>query len=137
MINQARFSELIKSFLKENYPEFTATINEGNDKSFDCDLRNPTNEFSIWIATYNSEITIGLEDPSGKTDIHTHISCYEEGDIDFALTKLANTIEEIKRGKLILYHSDIEGYQWTNRISSIIEKKKTLEKIRVYAWNAD
>ncbi|SDX59259.1 hypothetical protein [Aequorivita viscosa] len=135
MINQARFSEIIKSFLIENYPEFTATITENDDKSFDCDLRNPTNEFSIWIATYNSEITIGIEDPNGKTDIHTHISCYEEEDIDDALIELTKTIKEIKNGKLILYHSDIKGYQWTNDIKLVIEKKKASEKIRQFTWN--
>ncbi len=135
MINQSHFSELIKSFLVENYPEFTATITQKEDESFDCDLRNPTNEFSIWIATYNSEITIGIEDPNGKTDIHTHISCYEEQDIDDALIELTKTINEIKNGKLILYHSDIKGYHWTNDINLIIEKKKTSEKIRQYTWN--
>ena len=120
MINQARFSEIIKSFLTENYPEFTATITYKDDKSFDCDLRNPTNEFSIWIATYNSEITIGIEDPSGKTDIHTHISCYEEEDIDESLIQLNKKIKEIENGKLILYHSNLKGYQWTNDINLII-----------------
>ena len=46
-MNQDRFSELIKSFLIENFPEFTNNISNKDDTSFDCDLRNPTNEFSI------------------------------------------------------------------------------------------
>jgi len=137
MINQVRFSELIKSFLTKNHPEFTATITDKNDNSFDCDLRNPTNEFAIWIATYNSEITIGIEDPNGKTDIHTHISCYEEEDIDEALNELDSTVKKIQNGVLILYHSDLKGYQWTNDINSIFERKKPTEKIKVYYWNTN
>ncbi len=137
MINQERFSEIIKSFLIASFPEFIASLTYNHDKSFECDLRNPTNEFSIWIATYNSEITIGIEDPSGKTDIHTHISCYQQEDIDDALNELTITIRKIKDGKLILYCSDLKGYQWTNNINSIIEKKKKLEKIRVYYWYTD
>jgi hypothetical protein len=124
MIDQIRFSEFIKSFLKNNFPEFISTINYKEDGSFDCDLKNPSNQFSIWLATYNSEITIGLEDPEGKTDIHTHISCYEEEDLDNALHDLSVIINEIKSDKVILYHSDQTGYQWTNNIHSILERKK-------------
>ncbi|GGZ94604.1 hypothetical protein [Algibacter mikhailovii] len=136
-MNQKRFSELIKSFLVQKFPEFTKTINYKDDNSFDCDLRSPTNEFSIWIATYNSEITIGLEDPSGKTDIHTHISCYEEEDINNALTDLATEINNITKGKTLLYHSDRIGYQWTNDINLILKRKNTFENIRVYNWNVN
>ena len=136
-MNQERFSELIKSFLAEKFPEFTKTINYKDDKSFDCDLRNPTNEFSIWIATYDSEITIGLEDPNGKTDIHNHISCYEEEDINDALTELTTEINDIRKNKTVLYHSDIDGYQWTNNINLILKRKNKLENIRVYNWNVD
>ncbi|WP_378187504.1 hypothetical protein ACE939_04065 [Aquimarina sp. W85] len=136
-MNQKRFSELIKSFLVEKFPEFTKTINYKDDNSFGCDLRNPTNEFSIWIATYNSEITIGLEDPSGKTDIHTHISCYKEEDINNALTDLATEINNITKGKTFLYHSDGIGYQLTNDINLILKRKNTFENIRVYNWNVN
>ena len=67
MINQEHFSELIKELLMEQLPEFCPTIEYNKDGSFDCDLRNPSNEFSIWIATYNSEITLGIEAPDGNT----------------------------------------------------------------------
>ncbi|MFB9053943.1 hypothetical protein ACFFVB_12725 [Formosa undariae] len=133
-MNQDRFSELIKSFLIENFPEFIKTISYKEDKSFDCALRNPTDEFSIWVATYDAEITIGLEDPSGKTEIHTHISCDEDADINEALSELSTLINDIKTGHVVLYYSDKTGFQWTDNINLILERKNTLENIQVYHW---
>jgi hypothetical protein len=137
MIDQPHFSEIIKSFLKGNHPEFAGNVNDQDDSSFDCDLRNPTNEFSIWIATYNSEITIGLQDPAGKTEIHTHIACNNEEDMEAALVELSNTINNIKEDKLMLYHSDLGGYQWTDDINQVIMRKQPYESIKVFSWNGN
>ena len=133
-MNQARFSALIELFLTEKFPEFTETLEYKTNDSFDCDLRSPTNEFSIWIDTNDSEITIGIEDPSGETEIHTHICFMDEEDIEDDLMDLSNTINEIREGKTIIYHSDAAGYHWTNDINLILEKKNSVEKIRVYSW---
>lgn len=94
-MNQVRFSISVKSFLVEKVTEFIKSINYKDDTSFDCDLRNTTNEFSIWFATYNSEITNGLEDLNGKTDIHTHISYWEQ-----APQKLT-TIQYVSQNKMM------------------------------------
>ncbi|WP_207420205.1 hypothetical protein [Desertivirga brevis] len=133
-MNQTRLSELIELFLKNKYPEFLPTLKYQVDGSFDCELRSLSNEFSIWIATYNSEITIGLVDPDGSTDIHTHISCYHEEDVNDALYDLSTRINEIKHDKLILYYSERTGYDWTCDINSVYEKRKPEEDIRAYSW---
>ncbi|PKG43624.1 hypothetical protein [Psychroflexus sp. MES1-P1E] len=116
MIKQDHFSELIKELLMERLPVFCPTIEYKDDGSFDCDLRNPSNEFSIWIATYNSEITLGIEAPDGSTDIHTHISCYEEEDLEDAFNDMIHMINEIRVGKTILYQTENSTYQWTKNI---------------------
>ena len=105
-MEQKKFSKLIIEFLDENYPEFTHTIKFQNDGSFDCDLRSDSGLFSIWIATYDCEITIGIEDPAGKTDIHKHISCYELDDLETCVKELSTFIENIKADKLILYQNE-------------------------------
>ncbi len=134
-MTQSRFSELIKSFLNKNYPAFTENIIYNEDDSFDCFLRSPTKEFSIWLSTYDGEITIGLKDPSGKTDIHTHITIYEEEEgIEYALNDLSIQINEIIDGKVVLYHSNQNGYEWTCDIDQVIQRKKTSEIIRLYSW---
>ncbi len=131
MIEQIRFSEIIKKFLQDNFVEFLPSINYKDHGSFDCDLRSPTNTFSIWLATYNSEITIGVEDPVGKTDIHTHISLYEDENSTKALIQLSKMINEIREDKLVLYKDEFGDYHLTK---NILEKKKESNNI-FFSWN--
>lgn len=115
-MEQKEFSKLIIKFLEENYPEFTKTIKFQDDESFDCDLKSESGIFSIWIATYNGEITIGIEDPKGETNIHTHISCYEFEDFKSCVAELMSFIENIKSDKLILYQDEYGEYDWIESI---------------------
>ena len=134
MIEQNHFSTLIKSYLEIHFSEFIPTLKFQSDGSFDCILRNPTNLFSIWIATYNSEITLGIEDPIGKTDIHTHIFCYDESEISETLSDLSIMINDIKNNKTVLYCKDESSFQWTNNISSILKKNIHSKNIQFYCW---
>jgi hypothetical protein len=83
-----------------------------NDGSFDCELGNPSGQFAMWIATYDKEITFGLKSPAGDTDIHTHVSCYEEKDMDDCLSRLTILINEIKSNRVILYKNKSNVYDW-------------------------
>lgn len=130
MIEQIRFSEIIKKFLQDHFVEFVPSISYNDDGSFDCHLRSLTDSFSIWLATYNSEITIGVEDPDGKTDIHTHISFYEDEDSTEALTQLSKMINEIREDKLVLYKDKFGDYHLTK---NILEKKKDSNNI-FFSW---
>ena len=111
-MEQKLFSKLIIEFIERNYPEFIETIKYQDDGSFDCDLKSDSGIFSIWIATYNSEITIGIEDPTGQNNIHTHISCYEIEDLKSCTTELSKYIENIKADNLILYKDKDGKYDW-------------------------
>jgi len=93
---QREFSKLMLKFLEGNYPQFAQTIKFQDDGSFDCDLKIESGIFSIWIATYNTEITIGIEDQNGKTDIHSHIPCYGLDDLEAYVAELSSFIENIK-----------------------------------------
>lgn len=115
-MNQADFSNIIKTFIIGSYPEFAGKIVYHDDCSFDCELRSETDLFSIWIATYNCEITIGLKDPLEKSDIHTHIgfSRYDNEDFEEAFGLLKKFIEDIKTEKLILVKKNDGSYDWLN-----------------------
>ena len=128
-MDQIQFSEIVKDYLSKDFPEFVTTIKFDDDGSFDCFLKNSSHLFSIWIATYNSEITIGIEDPNGNTNIHTHICIYNEDDFENGLKELAKIINDIKLGKLVLYKDSLE-YNWSYFDDKILE----LEKIQVFNW---
>lgn len=75
---------------------------------------------------------IGLRSPTGDTDIHTHVSCYEEADMEDCLSKLKSLIIEIKSNKVILYKNESNLYDWID-VNKLIEKENkklmTFEKI--------
>ena len=112
MLNQKTFSILIQKFLQEEFPEFLPSVNYLPDNSFDCSLKSLSESFSIWIATYNSEITIGIEDPNGNSDIHTHISFHEMEDLEDSLNTLSKMIREIIGNEIIVYQNQDGKYGW-------------------------
>ena len=131
-MNQKIFSDKVFQFLTEEFPEFTHLVTYQNDDSFDCELISQSGQFSMWIATYNSEITFGLKSPTGETDIHTHVSCYEEEDVEDCLSTLTKLIDEIKTNKVILYKNESNTFDWIdiNRLTEKeIKKQVTFEKI--------
>ena len=131
-MNQKIFSDKILQFLTKEFPEFVQTVTYQNDDSFDCELANPSGQFAMCIATYEKEITLGLKSPSGETDIHTHVSCYEEEDVDDCLSTLTSLINEIKSNKVILYKNESNKYDWidVNRMAEKENKRlTTFEKI--------
>lgn len=131
-MNQKFFSEKVLQFLETKFPEFIDSVKHHNDASFDCEKENPTEQFAMWIATYNVEITFGLKSPEGETDIHTHVSCYDEEDIDDCLFTLTKLINEIKTNKVILYKNESNKFDWI-QLDTLTKKenkrKMTFEKL--------
>jgi hypothetical protein len=131
-MNQKIFSDKVFQFLTEEFPEFTHSVIYQNDASFDCELKSPSGQFGMWISTYNNEITFGLKSPIGETDIHTHVSCYEDEDIEDCLSTLTRLIDEIKSNKVILYKNESNAFDWIdiNRLTQKENKKQiAFEKI--------
>ena len=111
-MDQKVFSTYVFEFLAKSFPEFIPSVTYENDGSFKCKIKSPSGKFGMWIATYNSEITFGLESPNGDTYIHTHVSCYEVEDLDDCFSTLTEYIDEIKNNKVILYKNDANVYNW-------------------------
>ncbi|HOZ87201.1 MAG TPA: hypothetical protein PL029_05550 [Bacteroidia bacterium] len=134
-MDQKEFSEHIFQFLIKSFPEFIPTLKYGNDNSFDCSLKSPSGQFGMWIATYNSEITFGLESPTGETDIHTHVSCDELDDLANCLSDLATMINEVKTNKTIMYRNTADVYDWADYSQLIqIERKKRVNFPKLF-WS--
>ncbi|MDF2477093.1 MAG: hypothetical protein K0S24_2576 [Sphingobacterium sp.] len=128
-MEQREFSKLILKFLEGNYPQFAQTIKFQDDESFDCYLKSESGIFSIWIATYNTEITIGIEDPNGETDIHSHIPCYGLDDLGACVAELSSFIENIKADNLVLYQDEDGKY---NLIGSF--EFENLDNCKKFSW---
>ena len=73
-MTQSEYSALAKDYILIHHPDFAGTIQYKDDGSFDCSIKSGKGHLSLWIATYDKEITIGFEDANGKCDWHTHMS---------------------------------------------------------------
>jgi hypothetical protein len=134
-MNQTTFSEIVREYLIKNYPGFVQTISYETDGSFVCSLKNPKGIFSVWIATYDIEITVGLEDcETGNSDCHTHMSFY--GDEPNEQTEaMSKCLEDIFSDRLIFYQSSLSGFSWTDDIQETQSKKRKNELLEFYKWN--
>lgn len=83
----------------------------------------------MWIATYNCEITYGIEGPDGKTDIHSHFSCDEIDDLPGCLYYIREWIESVINNETFIYRKDSNEWDWTDQESLL---KKEIKVGRVY-----
>jgi hypothetical protein len=134
-MDQKIFSQHILRFLSESFPEFISSLRYEKDDSFECKLRNPSGKFSMWIATYNSEITFGLESPTGEKDIHTHVSCYEPEDLEDCISTLKTFIDEVKDNKVILYKNHSNVYDWIECDRLLIKENHEGKRFEKIFWN--
>lgn len=137
MLDQFYFSSLVKDFLGKNFPEFLNNVNDFSDSSFECSLENPTQQFSIWIASCHCEVTFGLESTDGNSDCHTHFTPYMPEDIPTVFQNLARIIDDVKSNRLCFYRSSRRGYSWTSDIAETLAEKKAGEHIRFFSWDGN
>ena len=135
MLEQRYFSDLVKGYLETTSNQFLPTINFSPDGSFHCSALSPTGQFSIWIATYNCEITVGLESNDGNSDCHTHFTPYDLDDVKQVFQNLTDILDDISNGQLLFYHSNLKGFSWTSNIVETMMKKKSDEAIEFFSWS--
>ncbi len=135
-MDQATFSDHVYKYLVENHPLFLDNLEYKPDQSFDCSLVSPTKKFSVWIATFDAEITIGLDDPEHTSGAHTHMSFYgnEANEQTEALT---GYLQDIFSNKLIFTHSNLSGYSWTKDLVSTLLEKASNESIEFFTWTGE
>ena len=132
-MEQKLFSKLIFDFLQQTYPGFLP-VKYFEDGSFDCNVKSPTGHFSMWIATYNSEITYGFESPDGKTDIHSHISCYEIEDLSECLGSLRKWIDSFSDNLTLIYFNDSQVWDWIDHDTLLKNETKRQKTYKKYYW---
>lgn len=135
-MDQIVFSNVVKEYISKQYPAFLDNISYHEDGSFDCSIKNAKGEFSAWIATYNSEITLGLEAPDGNSNCHTHMSFYGE-EPDEQLEAMKDYLGKIFSNNLLFMQSSLSGYTWTDNIENTLKNKKKTESIEFFKWNAE
>ena len=133
-MNQDVFSNIIREYITKEYPAFLETISYQEDGSFDCTIRNAKGEFSVWIATYNCEITLGIQAPDGNSDCHTHMNFYGEEPGE-QLEAMKDYLEKIFSNKLFFMQSSLSGYSWTDNVEDTLKKKKRTESFKFFRWN--
>jgi len=134
-MTQSEYSALAKDYLVAHHPDFAATIQYKDDGSFDCSVKSRKGHLSIWVTTYDKEITIGFEDINGQCDWHTHMSllnAYEPEEEFASMTKLLKTIQSDTEPVLF---SSKNGYTLTDDIEEDIKSKDEDEIMIVYKWS--
>src|SRR5689334_10495501 len=134
-MTQIEFSTLTKTFLAERYPIFLQTIAYKDDDSFDCSLKSITGKLSIWIATYNREITVGFDNSENICDWHTHMSLFGANELNEELIAMSQLLDSILSGKEPIIFSSKTGFTLTNDLESEIRDKDEDEIIIIYKWN--
>ncbi|GHA61231.1 hypothetical protein [Pontibacter akesuensis] len=133
-MEQDAFSNIVRAYISKVHPIFLESISYQADGSFDCTLKNAKGEFSVWIATYNSEVTLGLQAADGNSDCHTHMSFYGEKPTE-QLEAMKNHLEKIFSNKLLFMQSSLSGYSWTDNIEHALKKMKKNESIKFFKWD--
>jgi len=133
-MKQSEFSNLAKEHIVKHYPLFIGNLNFKQDGSFDCSIKSKTGRLSVWIATYDCEITIGFEDAEGKCDWHTHMSLFGANEPKVEPNAMSQLLDSILSDKEPIVFSSKSGFTLTDNINEDINQKEDDETITVYKW---
>lgn len=133
MMNQEQFSNYVYQYLLESHPLFLEKLEHKPDKSFECSLMSRTQMFSVWIATFDSELTIGMDDPEHKSGTHTHMR-FHGTEPDEQAKAMTEYLQDIFNDKLIFIHSSLSGYSWTSDLVETLVEKEENEAITFFSW---
>lgn len=134
-MNQSEFSVFAEKYIRNNLPLFGKTIHYKEDDSFDCSIQSNRKLLSLWISTYDSEITIGFEDVNGRSDWHTHMSLFNAYEPEEELFTMKNLIEAILLDTEPIIFSSKHGYTLTNNVEEDLADKGLDEIKTVFLWS--
>lgn len=134
-MTQLEYSALAKDYISVYHPQFSKTISFKEDNSFDCSVQSNKKHLSLWIATYNSEITIGLDNSNGECDWHTHMSLFNADNFEDELRKMSGLIDSILSDQEPIIFSSKYGYSLTYDIKESFENKDADEILVVQRWS--
>lgn len=116
MLTQQEFSELALQYITQHHAEFLPTVRNMENGSFDCTFKSPQGKLSLYIATYNREITIGFVDDTEFTDWHTHMSVWGCNEPEEELAMMTTIIHKITSGREPVVYGPESGYSLRDNI---------------------
>jgi hypothetical protein len=134
-MTQSEYSALAKDYLITHHPDFARTIQYKDDSSFDCSIKSRKGHLSLWIATYDAEITIGFEDINGKCDWHTHMSLFNAYEPEQEFSAMTKLLQAILSDEEPILFSSKNGYTLTDDIEEDLKNKDTDEVLTVIKWS--
>lgn len=134
-MTQSEYSALAKDYLFTHHPEFAETIRYKDDGSFDCSVKSRKGHLCLWIATYDTEITIGFEDANGKCDWHTHMSLFNAYEPEEEFSAMTKLLQAILSDEEPIVFSSKNGYTLTDNVDEDLNNKDTDEVLTVNKWS--
>lgn len=134
-MTQSEYSALAKDYIITHHPDFAGTIQHKDDGSFDFSIKSRKGHLSIWIATHDTEITIGFEDANGKCDWHTHMSLFNAYEPEEEFSAMTKLLLEILSDEEPIVFSSKNGYTLTDNVEEDLKNKDTDEVLTVYKWS--
>ena len=134
-MTQSEYSAFAKDYILSNHPSFAGTINYKEDDSFDCSIQSENQHLSLWIATYDMEITVGFEDINRKCDWHTHMSLFNAYEPDEEFAAMTKLLQSILSDQEPIVFSSKNGYTLSDDVEEDLKNKDTDEIMTVYKWS--
>lgn len=131
-MNQALYSNTALKYITKNHPDFLKTINFKDDQSFDCSIKSSNGNRFLWIATYNSELTIGFENAEGECDWHFHIDTSGDKCQTEELEKMSIALEEIINNQHVFI---LNGDQYIPIDNDEYERLNNKENTVFFKWS--
>ncbi|HZX74262.1 MAG TPA: hypothetical protein VFE57_07575 [Cyclobacteriaceae bacterium] len=135
LMDQLEFSNAIKIYLETRFPLYIPSSKFHDDDSFEFTIKSNSGKINIWIATFDLEITIGLEDTNGNSDTHWHLGRAEEHDISELFSIISEFVSDIITDKKIIVQKEQKNhvlYSLTDDLSKIKLKDSIINS---YKWS--
>lgn len=133
--SQAEVSEMAKQYITEHHPLFLSNIKYQQDGSFDCSLKSDKDTISVWIATYDAEIAIGLEDRDNRTDWHIQMKSQGAGKPQQELETMTGLLNRILSDDVEIEHNSETGYELPDYHYERMRDATGNETVTVYKWS--
>ena len=135
-MDQAEFSKLAENYIRRHYSNIVSKINYHEDGSFDCMIHSANRSLSIWIATYDTEITVGFEDADENSgDWHTHMSLWGAHNPEEELNAMSQLIDSIISDSEPIVFSSKLGYYLTDDLDAEKHAASKDEKVDIRRWS--
>jgi hypothetical protein len=135
-MKQAEFSELVKNYIAQHHPEFMESMKFQKDGSFDCSVKSKKDIISLWIATYDAEISVGLEDRDFLTDWHIRMRAQGAKNPQQELERMTVLVNKILSDGLEIEYTEDTGFE----VGEYNEDEEVYDVgdsdfIKIYKWS--